>query len=112
LFVTRDVSISQAQKQSGVPLIQYTGEQLSKTQHDARYGANEEGQYVLRLAPDRYIDARSTQASVARYANACDKPGARKQCNARFNSVGKLVAVEKLKKGQEVLTKYGRDYFN
>jgi hypothetical protein len=58
-----------------------------------------------------YIDARCTQASVARYANACDRPGYKKPCNARFNAGGKLVAVKKLKKGQEVLTRYGNDYF-
>jgi uncharacterized protein len=111
LFTTKDITIPANKKRSGVPLIQYTGEQLTNAQHDARYGEDERGQYVLRLGPNRYIDARSTQASVARYANACDRPGHQKPCNARFDVGGKLVVIKKLKKGQEVLTRYGNDYF-
>jgi uncharacterized protein len=111
LFTTKDVSIPANKRRSGVPLIQYTGEELTAAQHQQRYG-DEVGQYVLKLGPQKFIDARSTQSSVARYANACDKPGARKPCNARFSVSGKLVAVKKLNKGQEVLTRYGKEYFN
>jgi hypothetical protein len=111
LFSTKVVSIPANKRQSGVPLIQYTGEQLTSAQHDARYGADERGQYVLRLGPNRYIDARSTQSSAARYANACDRPGYKKPCNAKFNNAGNLVAVKKLPKNSEILTRYGSDYF-
>lgn len=89
----------------------YTGEKLTKKQLDQRYPGDTLGQYVLQLSKDRYIDARKTDSSVARYANSCQKTS--KKCNAKLaNNTGNLKVKPNvnIKEGEEILTSYGKEY--
>ena len=58
LFTTRPITAAKKR------IIAYTGELLTKPQVDARYGEGV-GSYVLQTRQG-YLDARSTQSSVAR----------------------------------------------
>ena len=84
----------------------YTGEVLTLQQKLARY-PEDDAEYVLEVG-NRYIDARSTQSSVARYANDCRGTG--RPCNAKFRG-STVEATRVIGDGQEVLVPYGRDYW-
>lgn len=94
----------------------YTGDRLSQMQIDQRYPNNALAPYAVKVRPQYnqgapYIDARSTQSSIARYANACDRPGNRKPCNAKINAAARLIATKNINTGREVLIPYGPVYF-
>lgn len=91
---------------AGQNIVPYTGDVLTRAQLHARY-PNNDGQYVLQAAGDRFIDARSTQSSVGRYANTCR--GTNKPCNARFTN-GRdpsIRATRYIPDGSEILVPYG-----
>jgi uncharacterized protein len=91
----------------------YTGDIIDKAELDKRYGKNTQAAYVLGTAKNRFIDARSTQSCVARYANGCDKPrsGSKVKCNADFTTRANLRATRKIEKGDEIFARYGRSYW-
>lgn len=56
-------------------------------------------------------DARSSQSTIARYANGCDKPGHKLNCNAMITIHGNLKTERNIMAGQEILIAYGPDYW-
>jgi hypothetical protein len=99
----------------GTKVASYTGDVLTKPQFEQRYGIGGHGAYTIQLGKDRFIDARSTQSSVARYANACDKPGGKRPCNCRLTSgAGRAVlrTTKVVPKNSELFTPYGKDYWS
>lgn len=98
----------------GEKIADYGGEVLTKQQLDKRYPGDSLAVYGLQINKNRYIDARSTKAGVARYAN--DPRGSGKSANAklkisRATNKGKLEATRPIKENQEVLASYGREYW-
>lgn len=92
-------------------IAKYEGERISKTELDRRYG-DATAPYVLEYPRGVFIDARSTQSSIARYANACDYPGNRRACNAKLSGVnGYLRSTKNIASGAEILTPYGSEYW-
>ena len=61
--------------------------------------------------PRRCWDARSTQSTLARWSNACDKPGRNDVCNAVMRPTGWLVSTRRIQKGEEILFPYGDEYW-
>jgi hypothetical protein len=91
----------------------YKGDVLTRPQLHARY-ANGHGDYAIQMGQNRFIDARSTQSSVARYANSCDKPGAKRPCNCKLTQGGAHAALKTTKAvaaGSELFTPYGKAYW-
>jgi hypothetical protein len=104
LYTTRDIK-------NNSKIASYTGDILTKEQLQQRYPGNTLGAYTLMQHGNKYVDARSTQTAVGRYANACDKPGSRVRCNAKLTKAATLKSVKKIKAGDEVFVPYGRDYW-
>ena len=93
----------------GTTVSRYTGDVLTLNEKLARY-PNDDAEYVLQVGnTGRFIDARSTQSSVARYTNDCRGTG--RPCNARFRG-SFIKATRVIDDGQEVLVPYGNDYWN
>lgn len=69
------------------------------------------------LAEKHCWDARSTQSTIARFANGCDKAattgkGSKKiKCNAMITRTGDLKTIKRLAKDVEILIPYGPDYW-
>ncbi len=88
----------------------YRGDHLTKRELDRRYPGNTEAQYTVKTAEGGYIDARNTNAGVARYAN--HKPSFR--ANAALVSVGRdRVAIEAEKRimpRSEIFVDYGPEF--
>jgi len=104
LFTTKDIKPNQR-------IVEYTGE--IKTDPDTR------GVYVLEVAPNKFIDARSTQSKIGRYANHCKAINTRnKECkgnNAHFGvyrGQAWLKAKKRIPAGAEIFASYGRSYFS
>ncbi len=94
----------------GENIARYGGEILTTEEYNARYEADAMGAYGVQLDDARVIDARRTDAGVARYA--CDYHGSRKKPNAEYiaddeNDEVWIVATRKIKKGDEIFTDYG-----
>ena len=92
----------------------YTGDVLTLPQFEQRYGIDGHGPYAIQTGPNRFIDARSTQSSVARYCNACDKPGSKRPCNCKLTSGGghaSLKTTKRVRAGAELFTRYGTEYW-
>ena len=113
LFTTQDIKVPRG----GQPkrIIQYSREnqymhRMTKAEIDERYG-NGIGVYVWCKNDRECYDAKSTMSTNARRANACDRPRHRRQCNAKINRNGWLVAIKNMKKGQEIFVSYGPDYW-
>ncbi len=111
LFTTKDIiRRSSKSPRNDVKIVKYTGEVLSSVQLNQRYG-DELADYTFRINKNKYLDARSTQTNVARYANGCDNPHQPLECNARLTSSGWLVATKSIKAGSEILTPYHISYW-
>jgi len=76
--------------------------------------------FGLALNRREVIDARSTQAGIARYANDCRRSNKRaRNCkgnNARLSTntrakTGSIKALKTIKPGSEIFVNYGRDYW-
>lgn len=112
LYTTEDIHVPRGQE---VPIIEYTGEHLTKRQLDRRYPGDTLAAYAIQIGDsNRYIDARSTQSSVARYANDCR--GSRRQCNATLEARDHdtrsfLTADRNIRANHEILTSYGPNYW-
>ena len=78
LFTTQPIHTGQS-------IVRYTGDVLNRHQLDERYLDGVAGDYVLQVNQNRFIDARSTQSSVARYVNSTR--GTNRPSNT---SIGKL----------------------
>ncbi len=91
-------------------IVEYTGEKLTTDQYERRYKNDQLGSYGLALSEKYVIDARRTDAGVARYA--CDYHGSGKKPNAEYVNFGGrvwIVATRRIKQGEEILTDYGED---
>ncbi len=91
-------------------IVEYTGEKLTTDQYERRYKNDQLGSYGLALSEKFVIDARRTDAGVARYA--CDYHGSGKKPNAEYVNFGGrvwIVATRRIKQGEEILTDYGED---
>jgi hypothetical protein len=120
----------------GDDIATYTGEMLTNTQNNQRYGHGQQGhgQYTIRSyvghPPHRsvFTDARNTNSTVARYANDCrpaDRAGPHPRChgnnaelsarahhyNQRFRPAV-LEATHNIHRGEEILTDYGPNYWH
>jgi SET domain-containing protein len=105
LFAERDFK-------KGEQIAKYAGEILTTAEYDERYGDDAMGAYGVQLDDNRVIDARKTTAGVARYA--CDYHGSKKKPNAEYVAEEEIdevwvVAIKKIKKGEEILTDYGEE---
>jgi hypothetical protein len=109
LFSVNGVKVLPHQVDKGVRLVEYTGERLTEAQFQRRKSS----EYVLEVAnPFKgFLDGRSTQSSVARYSNACDRPKHRGRCNAKLTKSGWVVATRSIKAGGEIFVAYGPDYW-
>ncbi len=92
-------------------IARYGGEHLTKREIDHRYPGNTVAQYTVKTREGGYIDARNTNAGVARYANhKSHNQGA----NAALVSVGRdRVAIEAEKRIQprhEIFVDYGSEF--
>ncbi len=91
-------------------IVEYTGEKLTTDQYERRYKSDQLGSYGLALSEKYVIDARRTDAGVARYA--CDYHGSGRKPNAEYVNFGGrvwIVATRRIKQGEEILTDYGED---
>lgn len=91
-------------------IVEYTGEKLTTEQYERRYKSEQIGSYGLALSEKYVIDARRTDAGVARYA--CDYHGSGKKPNAEYVNVGGrvwIVATRRIKPGEEIFTDYGEE---
>lgn len=59
----------------------------------------------------RCFSATSTQSTVGRYCNACDRPKHRKECNAKINQSGNIKPIKTIQAGDEILIDYGPSYW-
>ena len=91
-------------------IVEYTGE--IKHEPDTR------GPYVVEVTRDKFVDARSTQSKIGRYANMCRAVNTRaKDC--RFNNANLsehrgrvwLKSKQHIPAGSEIFVSYGRSYF-
>jgi hypothetical protein len=81
----------------------------------SRYGERGRGDYVV-CNRTRCLDARSTQSGHGRYVN--DPRGTRKKANSKLTvyqqngqTKGNIRLTKKVKQGEEILTRYGGDYW-
>ena len=91
-------------------IVEYSGEKLTTGQYDRRYDKDSMGSYGIQLSEKFVIDAHLTSSGVARYA--CDFHGSGKKSNAEYVNFGSriwIVAIKKIKVGDEILTDYGDD---
>jgi hypothetical protein len=77
---------------------------------DAEYGENT-APYVWCGRKNRCWNAKSTQSNWASKANSCDYPGNRKKCTGVIKETGALRTLTKLNAGDEILIRYGRQYY-
>lgn len=108
----------------GATVVPYAGKIRNMSLQEARATDN---QYLLQAKPGQYIDARSTQSSLGRYANWCKPENKeKKQCkgaNARLTNpsikpgrrrpTGSIKVKPRgsgVKKGQEFFVSYGGSY--
>ena len=115
LFTLREIKRRPGDDRSrDVFIIEYKGERLTRAEVENRYQGHV-GEYVLCPDAAHCIDASSTQSTVARYVNGCDKPGSRVRCNARFgrraNKWG-ILATRSIAAGSEIVCAYGPEYWN
>jgi hypothetical protein len=102
----------------------YAGDVLDEAQYEARYPDTSQAAYCLVLSVPDYprslvtVDARSSQACVARYINDGTPSGEKANCyfahvvdrvagTCRVN----VVALRDLVAGEELLVAYGKDYW-
>lgn len=86
----------------------YCGEELSGAQFNARY-AHAPPMYVMGLSKDVFLDAVDPDKSNwTRYINSPHKTGKRPNVKARKSGV--IVALKKIRVGDELLLSYGRSY--
>ena len=103
LFAERTFEVDQR-------IVEYTGEKLTIEQYEKRYDRDALGSYGLALSEKYVIDARRTDAGVARYA--CDYHGSGKKPNAEYVNMGGrvwIVATRRIKPGEEIFTDYGEE---
>ena len=104
LFARRDLK-------AGTEITPYIGEILTKKELEARY-PEYEGQYVLEIEPDRFVDAADVRlASQARFANQ-PASGLGEAPNAEYTHTGSgatLQIIKKVLRGQEIRVQYRPD---
>lgn len=103
-------------------ITKYTGKVMTGPQYRRKYPNNKQGAYTVQMGDkDLFVDAKKTNAGVARYANDCNAPSAkgrkRKHCNAVFahnitDNVVELEANRPIRKGNEIFVNYGAEYWN
>ncbi|MBL7998830.1 MAG: SET domain-containing protein [Candidatus Kapabacteria bacterium] len=89
-------------------LFDYGGERLSKRDYDERYADVEMGVYGIALNSRTVIDARCTDAGVARYI--CTYQGSGSLPNVQYLSTGKTIEMwttRDIRSGEELLADYG-----
>jgi SET domain-containing protein len=92
-------------------IVRYGGEHLTRREINARYPGDTVAQYAVRTREGGYIDARNTNAGVARYAN---HKTAAQGANAALVSVGRdRVAIEaerRIQPRHEIFVDYGAEF--
>lgn len=116
LYTTVPINVPMSQRARGKKIVQYSSPNAymasrSRAQINDLYGT-ELAPYVWCKNSNECYDAKSTQSTVARYANSCDKPGARRPCNARISNSGWIVATRNIPAGGEIFVKYGPEYWD
>ena len=105
----RGLFAATADFRKGQQIVPYSGDVLTRAQYEQRY-PNDDGEYVFKVNNNRYIDARSTQSAVGRYANRCTGTGL--PCNARITGAQhpNLKATRLIHDGDEILVPYGGSF--
>ena len=94
----------------GEEICKYEGEILTIDEYDERYADDDMGAYGITLNDKQIVDAALTSSGLGRYA--CDYHGSGKKNNAEYQSDDDeiwIVAIKKIKKGDEIYTDYGED---
>lgn len=89
----------------------HTMQRESKRSIDRKYGKKGLAAYTWCNQAGICWDAINTRSNFGRFANGCDKPGGELKCNAYINDGGNLIATTKIKAGEELLNRYGQDYW-
>lgn len=103
LWATRDFP-------KGHHLFNYEGERLRTREYNERYADDALGVYGIKLNYRTVIDARRTDAGVARYI--CTYQGSGKKPNVEYLSTSKaieMVTIRAIKAGEELLGDYGEE---
>lgn len=94
----------------GQMLFNYGGERLSVREYNERYDKEEMGAYGITLNSRFVLDARATDAGVARYV--CSYQGSGKKPNMEYVTDGKVVemwTIRSIKAGEELFSDYGTE---
>jgi histone-lysine N-methyltransferase EZH2 len=94
----------------GYHLFDYEGERLRTREYDERYADEELGVYGIKLHSRTVIDARRTDAGVARYI--CTYQGSGKKPNVEYLSTSKTIEMHTSRAicaGEELLGDYGEE---
>jgi histone-lysine N-methyltransferase EZH2 len=103
LYTSRDIK-------KGEILGHYLGERLTTEQYNKRYAKADYGAYGMAVMRNLVFDARKTNSCLARYI--CDFTGSGKKPNVEYQGtkdVIEVVALRKIKAGEELLGDYGSD---
>lgn len=88
----------------------YQGKQLTQ----ATYDKCRNTEYVLKIGPDQYVDAKPPRAarSLGGYVNhSCDPNSKLVICDNNLDSFALFVALRDIEPGEEVTFDYGEDYY-
>ncbi len=95
---------------NGMFLFNYDGDRLSIAEYNARYAEVGFGPYAIELNDRIIIDARRTDAGIARFI--CSYHGTGKKPNVQYVSTGQCVEVwtiRRIEAGEELLADYGEE---
>ena len=88
----------------------YKGETLTGRELRTRYPGSIDAKYVLRLAHNRFVDARNPTSCFGRFVNSNRHTGKRANCRltkGNGTTKGSVKANRRIKQDEELLTSYG-----
>jgi hypothetical protein len=94
-------------------IAEYTGDVLTPQELERIYPGDTLAEYTVQT-PNRIVDAKRTNAGVARYANDCRGRIKRGMCNAEFVEKRRRIylrALRNISSGDEILVSYGEEYW-
>ena len=87
----------------------YMGDCLTLTEFDLAYPNNKNGNYVLQISKNKYIDATNPVTSnYTRFIN--DPRNTKFRANVIFTPNGNLKTITRIKKNEELFVDYGPEY--
>lgn len=111
LFATRDFKFDRKKKVQ-ICITKYAVENEYMSKRPIRIDEDPTYVWCRDRAEQNCYNAVSTQSTIGRYANACDRPGSESICNAKINKAGNIVPTRNIKAGDEILVRYSSSYWN